>query len=624
MNEKEFNDFIHFSDQKEYIKNQLEKEEWITVYQLEKQEENGYTNDICFYSCLVSEERKKKDYRKDSNWIMTMDSGRPGIVEHYSTLNFTDRIKRFISHNFFKEFYMNDLMWGTLPYEKEKLNQERRKKNPKTLITKYEIKRFLFKKTKDLLKHESKKIRQYYRFGEEGIEPLVHIRNFNRSNFPPHIEISEEFRHYFDLYEKRDKNVFLSSDESGNPIEVIRISGSNEMNNEKVQIKKKYINEFLFVKKMWLCVQFEHRRWFKEKLEKSINEKFQSEDENCTYSLNSGSTDEKSFTILMGRKFIKYKDVKFLWYESERKYEEFAFIDENGEEKLFTCEKNKLANFFGKNKGSPNHLTPISFKKEVLKKYYDKPKQYSVGDGCLSCEGFWSMQIDIMDDRVSVFLGDLSRLPYEEQKYWRSHNITETARISRVNWERSFEGKFTETDRPDFFFKNKYKEFNQRWKKKYGWSFFKPLSEKDKHCFDSLRIPLNEEQLEFDTQIQYLTKVFIDSINTKEIKKTFPTLYKKDSKTIDILDQCLTAKKIKLNPMIEFLRSLQKLRSKGPAHIETDEEYTKALNYFKQLKGTKKPNSRSGIFSEILIRCIWTIRFLTEYFLKKKWSLKYE
>ena len=617
MNKAEFNNFIRFSDQKDYIENKLNKEEWITVYLKEKKEKSGCIDNICFYSCLVSEERKRRDYKEDSSWIMTMGSGRPEIVEHYSTLSFINRIKRFISLKFFQEFYMNDSIWGTLPYEKEKLNQERRKKNFRTFITKYEIKRFLFKKTKDLLKHKSKKIRQYYRFGKEGIEPLVHIRDFNRSNFPPHIEISEEFRHYFDLYEDRDKNVFLSSDERGNPIEVIRISNSNEMNNEKVQIKKKYINEFLFVKKMWLCIQFQHVRCFKKEPEETISEDFRSD--NYIYCLKMGKhvMDKKFFTRFRGRKFIKYNKVKFLWYEKEEKYEEFAFIDTNGEEKIFTCEEDKLANSFGKNKGSPDYLTPISFNKDVLKKYYDKPNQYSVGDGNLSCEGFWNMQIDVMDDRVSVFLGDLSFLPYEEQKYWRSYNNTEKARISKVNWERSFEGKFAETDRPDFFLKNKYKEFNQKWKEKHGWNFFKPLSEKDKHHFNSLRIPLNEEQLEFDSQVLSLTKVFIESIDIKKIKKIFLTSYKKDSKTIDILDQWLQTRNIKLNPMIEFLRKLQKLRSKA-AHTETDEEYTKALDYFKQLEGIKDPNSRSEIFSEILIRCIWTIRFLEKYFLINK------
>ena len=621
MNEKELNDFIHFSDQKDYIENTLGKEEWITVYQKKKQEKNEYTDDLCFYSCLVSEERKRRDYKEDSSWIMTMDSGRPGIVEHYSTLNFTNRIKRFISHNFFKEFYMNDLMWGTLPYEKEKLNQERRKKNPKTLITKYEIKRFLFKKTKHLLKHVSKKIQQYYRFGEEGIEPLVHVRLFEFSNYPSYIEISEDFRHYFDLYEDSKNNKFLSADRRGNPIEVIKIIDNKSK--REVKIKKKYIDEFLFVKKMYLCVQFDHRRWVNQSLlKKSITQNYQSPDGNLTYSLNSGNSETiwngKNFIKFTGRKFIKYNNVKFLWYEQEKKYEEFSFIDEDGEEQSFTCEENKLANSFGKNEDSPDYLKPISFRKDVLKKYYDKPDQYSVSDRYLNCEGFWGIEIDILDDRVSVFLGDLSKLPYEEQKYWRSYNITEKAKISRVNYERSFEGKFAETDRPDFSLKNKYKEFNQKWKEKYGWSFFKPLSEKDKHYFNSLRIPLNEEQLEFDSQVLSLTKVFIDSIDVKKIKKTFPTSYEKESKTIDILDQWLQTRNIKVNPMLEFLRKLQKLRSKGAAHTETDEEYTKALDYFKQLKGIKKPDSKSEVFFEILIRCIWTIRFLTKYFLINK------
>ena len=149
-------------------------------------------------------------------------------------------------------------------------------------------------------------------------------------------------------------------------------------------------------------------------------------------------------------------------------------------------------------------------------------------------------------------------------------------------------------------------------------SFLSLCQKRTNIVFDSLRIPLNEEQLEFDTQIQYLTKIFIDSIDINKIKKTFSTSYKKDSKTIDILDQCLKARNLKVNPMIEFLKKLQKLRSKGPAHIETDEEYTKALNYFKQLKGIKDSDSKREVFSEILVRCIWTINFLANRFLDEK------
>ena len=69
--------------------------------------------------------------------------------------------------------------------------------------------------------------------------------------------------------------------------------------------------------------------------------------------------------------------------------------------------------------------------------------------------------------------------------------------------------------------------------------------------------------------------------------------------------------------MIEFLRKLQRLRSWGPAHIKKDQDYKKLLDYFKQLKGIEDPNKKTKIFSEILIRCVWTIRFLTENFIEK-------
>ncbi len=414
MTKEELNNFIRFSDQKEYIENKLYKEEWVTVYQSKKINKDEYTDDICFYSCIVNEERKSKDDKKDSQWIM-MNSSRPGIIEYNKPLNLIDTIKEKLFGNLIRNFSINNFLWTS---------QQLKKRDSAS----FKIKNLFFKRLKFLFSYKIKRIKTYYRFPEKGIEPLVHIRNFERSNFPPYIEISEEFRHYFDLYEDKNKNIFLSSDDSGNSIEVVKIVDKEKEG--EVQIKKKYINEFLFVKKMWLCVQFDNRRWIRQTLERPIKENFDSE--SYIYSLNSINIDfknKKSSIRFMGRKFIKYQDLDCLWYEKERKYEKFAFIDENGDEREFTCEEDKLADYFGKNKGSPNYLKPISFCKDVLKKYYDKPDQYSVRDGYLKCEGFWDMEIDIMDNRVFVFLGDLSKLPYTEQKHWRSCNITEKAGI---------------------------------------------------------------------------------------------------------------------------------------------------------------------------------------------------
>lgn len=117
-----------------------------------------------------------------------------------------------------------------------------------------------------------------------------------------------------------NKKEFLSFDESGSPIEVIKIVDDDIK--KEVQIKKKYIKDFLFFKKMQLCVQFDHLRFFKEPLEKSVNKNFQSEDGNYIYSLNSKNESNQFFTKFLGRKFIDCKNFK----EQEKKYEEFSFI----------------------------------------------------------------------------------------------------------------------------------------------------------------------------------------------------------------------------------------------------------------------------------------------------------
>ena len=587
MNEKELNDFIHFSDEKKHIES-LWKEEWITVYKSFIEEKRGYINSI---TVIVDEEKKQK-HSQNFYWFASTDSGRPGIIEYNVPDKWIDKLKA-------RLFKKSEIRFNISIFFKKPVQLKIREKIKKLVLS-----------------YKTRKIREYQRFGEIGVESLVYIRTFN--NRPAYIEISEEFRHYFNLYEDRKQNVFFSFDSSGNPIEVIKIINKGEKD-EEVKIRRKYLNEFLYVKKMWLCVQFNYNRTVYQSLD-SITEQFKSRDSNYIYCIRSIRSHDKLQINLCGKRFINYDEIKYLWYEKEKKYEEFSFIDHNGEEKSFTCEEDEIAPIFhDKETGVPDYMTLISFKKDVLKKYYDKPSQYSVKGNYLDCQGLWGMPMDIQDDRVVVYLGDLSKIPYEEQKYWRSYNIIEKAGISQEAWERDIEGKWNvETDQLDFFFKETYKQFNQNWYKKYNWYFFKLLSDNDKHCLDSLRVPLNEEQSEFDTQVLNLAKMFIESINIKKIKETFPASYEKDkksSKTIDVLKEWLISKNIRADNMLEFLRQLQKLRSKGSAHIK-DRDYKKVIKYFKSFKEIKNFNGNKEIFSVILIRCIWTINTLESLFLR--------
>jgi hypothetical protein len=63
----------------------------------------------------------------------------------------------------------------------------------------------------------------YHRFGDnDGIEPLIHSRNFN-SIKKDYVEVSEEFRLFHNLYHKRTNNKFVKFDEGGDEEDVILI-----------------------------------------------------------------------------------------------------------------------------------------------------------------------------------------------------------------------------------------------------------------------------------------------------------------------------------------------------------------------------------------------------------------
>ena len=74
---------------------------------------------------------------------------------------------------------------------------------------------------------------------------------------------------------------------------------------------------------------------------------------------------------------------------------------------------------------------------------------------------------------------------------------------------------------PLSIFNKKFQAFNEHWEKKFGWDFFRRLTGKDEYSLKILRVPLTNDQREFDEQILTLTKIFIDSLNEKELARGF-------------------------------------------------------------------------------------------------------
>ncbi|MGL5901522.1 MAG: hypothetical protein ACRCZO_02465 [Cetobacterium sp.] len=418
----------------------------------------------------------------------------------------------------------------------------------------------------------------YHRFGLEYAEELI----CNRENLITkeyELSISDEFISFHNLFRVDDK--YFKVDESWNKEEVVVISS------DSINIKKKYLKQYLSIKDMVLAICFEYRYYSEDETQYHENKNYHSDYENfnhyignCNFNL-----DYKSYGRIMGKKMItgmKKEDTGLWEYEKKPNYYNFIIgLDKDGKEIEHTCDPSKLGNFQFNNI-KPDFLTPVFFKKEVLSKYYHNDN-IEISDNLIRSLD-WLLKMDNQrDNLVSVYLGDLAELPYNEQLYWRSFNIISDEGISKTSFARDFKAEWASPEALDLLFKSKYNDINKKWLDKFGWELFKELHEEDKHNFDDLRIPVNESQSEYDQQVLSLVKVLIDSLNEKEIGnflKSYNILGVNGS--ISKFQEFL---KLNLNNLSEEellvniinLRKLQSLRSTGTGH-------RKGSNYEKSKK----------------------------------------
>ena len=416
----------------------------------------------------------------------------------------------------------------------------------------------------------------YLRFGNDsGIEPLIIDREFHglRDRYK---EISEEFRLFHNLYHDRRRDHYFIFDDDGNE-ELVAIVEPN-----RIQIRLREIRQFLAIREMFLSIQFDFREFSVHKLSDLDIERGGTDQHDavscwgCYYGDSSGMSRHHSFSRLLGKRLVAPlpKEKSGFWGftdEPAAKYAEFVIgLDEDGGEIIFSCEPDRLANYFGANPDAPHFLTPVHFSKQVLEKYYQQPSKYTIEDGILRCGSLWSLYIDNHhDDRVCVWLGDLGEsLSYREQQYWRSFNIPPGGGVSETFYRRQILGEFADSQRPEHLFQQKYDELTEACEANLGWQLLLPLDPADSHHLQSIRIPATDEQRDFDELVLGLTKVLIDSLNEKELNKLIPADQRNGlTGSIARLEAALAACGIDGGAVhVSFLRDLQSLRSSSSAH----------------------------------------------------------
>lgn len=413
----------------------------------------------------------------------------------------------------------------------------------------------------------------YCAFGNEnGIEPLVLYRSFHGMR-EDYVEVVHEFCLYHNLYPEYAKKRFLIFNEDGDESEAVRYG------QDFVNVRTDLLLKYCSIKQMALAIFVQSSRYSKYTLEQLGLKEAHSEVRRDNHQLHVAvSPNESGFTpgfetlgTITGKKYIlpSPMPVQDGSHQMEN-YQEFIIsTDAHGKSIKYTCNPDKLANYFGKNLDSPHYLTPVFFRPEVLSKYFAEPQKYSVEDGYLRCGGLWGLQLDNdHSDYLVVFLGDLGRnLSENERSYWLSFNIAPGDRqISDTNFRRSFLAEPTDPQKADLVFKHQYSRFREDFRQAAGWDFFLPLHQDDEHFLTGLRLMGKDNQAEFDAQLNALTKVLIDSINEKGIAKSLKALAEND-KGITKLEKFFVERgMVSFEPHIKFLRVLQDLRSRSAAH----------------------------------------------------------
>ncbi len=449
---------------------------------------------------------------------------------------------------------------------------------------------------------------EYLRFGDDdGVEPLVIDREFYgmREDYK---EIAEEFRLFHRLYHDRKLDRYIKFDDDGNEYLIAVVEP------KRVQIRLKELRQFLAIKEMHLSVQFDCREHSQYSLDELGLEKGGGDYRDgftcwgLYYGDFGGIGSHRAFSRLLGKHLVAPlpKSKSGFWGYAEeirKKYVDFIIdVDENGDEVTHTSDPGALANNFGANPGAPNYLTGVHFRKQVLDKYYHQPGTYSVEDAILRCGYLWSMYLDNHhDEKVCAWLGDLGRdLPYEEQLHWRAHNIPPQGGVSETYFKRQILAQFTDSDRPEHAFQQRYQDLHKACDECLGWPLLLPLDGDDEHHFRCIRVPATDEQRDFDELVLGLTKVLIDSLNEKQLNMLIPADQRGDLQgSIARLEAAFAACGIDdAAEHVSFLRKLQNLRSSSSAHRKGS-NYRKIAAEF----GVDSQNLRA-VFAGILRRAL--------------------
>lgn len=411
----------------------------------------------------------------------------------------------------------------------------------------------------------------------ENFEYLVALRYFEK--YSTSIEINPKFVWYGNLVKQNQGYVDPISDEL-----IIKVDDSH------IEVQRKYLKDFLCAEKKICIIVFDHRRFYNS--DSDVKEKFREyKGENyifeyCNMEARGVSREYNACSSIMGKVLItpfkKPHHSDYKYYTDEEKYETFIIdYDEEEEEKIeFICDEKKLGNYFGANPEAPHFLTPVFFDIKVLEKYKNDPRNYTIGDSSITFLNIWSIPFNINNERkVSVWLGDLGRIPYEEQQYWKLFNILPSGKMETNFVKRQLYSIWTDASRIESRLLSTINRFNALVSDIYDDIIFKFLSDSDKEIYNTFMLPINYSLPEYQSFLLQLSKLTVESINVRLIKKVMGEDYTSEvSGKGSVLQLGIFLKYTKLDEAERISSAIRKAynsRNKLSGHSASVKEYNK-------------------------------------------------
>lgn len=402
-----------------------------------------------------------------------------------------------------------------------------------------------------------------------GFEPLIIKQEFH-GVVPDSLLLSEEFRLLMNLWtDSTSRNFYMISDD-GSKEPVVRFNAT------RIEIRTPVLRCYQAIRQLDLVLftdsQLYTRCFVPDALLDDLNcERLMDDDlgyifRNVTKITYRPGVSNRSLLLVKRILPPPSLDEKCGIWPREKKQDDYPkFIireDENGNPVRYACNPDKI---FG---SDLDVLTPVFFKRDVLRRYYDDSELYSVSDKSLECAQKWGVRIDNSSSYVvSVYLGDIGRdIPSSHWSHWLSYNIPPIYSRSKSGIRCSFLEQFVGRDNPEHLFKHKYAVLQEEWEEAWGWRLHRGPAKQDAGAIKRLRVPLNETEAEFKQQLLNLALVLVDLLNEKSIGRECPEA--KDEKGGISKLKCFL--KHYSYPHVErdtsVLRTVQSMRSRIAAH----------------------------------------------------------